>query len=410
MTTGAGLFRTIAEGHYQIAFPENGIEFTADRLRRERHELFCELSVACGIVGARAIDGVLSVGTFNLSSPSAAQQRAKLLAERARTSGIDWSALLEELRQRVLSAERTGEPSILLRTVPKRMDGADEFNVLGITRPRAHGTITFGDGGTCKSLIELLYASELAKQGERVGYLDWEMDPFTHRRRLEAITGPDMPDVRYVRLDRPLIHEVDRVRRIVHQDKLTYLHFDSVGYGTAGAPESAEAAMDYFRACRQIGIGGGHIAHVTKSETGDQRPFGSTFWHNSARSTWNVKLANTSPDGHTLQLAVFHRKSNLGRLLPPIGLQVQFDGDRVHFAPVDIATIDEVAASLPMHVRIRGVLTHGARTVAEIAAETGGKTDTVEKALKRGQGRTFIRILGNSDGVHRWGLAERRTV
>src|SRR5262245_22784452 len=81
-----GIFRATAEGQYTIAFPDHGIEFTADRPRRERHEsrnhraaLHCELSVACGIVGARAIDGVLSIGTFNLSSPYAAQQRAKLL-------------------------------------------------------------------------------------------------------------------------------------------------------------------------------------------------------------------------------------------------------------------------------------------------------------------------------------------
>src|SRR5262245_1819729 len=84
LTDGSGLVNVVADGHYQLTFADRGIEFDVDRLRRERHELFCELSVACGIVGARAIDGVLSVGTFNLSSPSAAQQRAKLLAERAR--------------------------------------------------------------------------------------------------------------------------------------------------------------------------------------------------------------------------------------------------------------------------------------------------------------------------------------
>jgi hypothetical protein len=47
--------------------------------------------VACGIIGARAIDGVLSIGSLNISSPRMRQERAKLLAERARTNGkIDW--------------------------------------------------------------------------------------------------------------------------------------------------------------------------------------------------------------------------------------------------------------------------------------------------------------------------------
>jgi hypothetical protein len=408
VSTGTGLFRILGDGLYHLAFPETGTEFTVDRLRRERHELYCELSVACGMVGARVIDGVLSVGTFNLSSPSAAQQRAKILAERARATGIDWAAMLEEVRQRVIAAERTGEPSILLRTVPRLADGADEFDILGITRPKHHAVITFGDGGTAKSYLELLTASELAKRGERVGYFDWEMDPFTHRRRLEAINGAEMPDVRYLRLDRPLIHEVDRLRRTIRQDNLTYAHLDSIGYGTAGAPESAEAAMDYFRAVRQLGIGCGLIAHITKGENGDQRPFGSAFWHNSARATWNIKLASTSPDGCTLHLAGFHRKSNLGKLRQPVGIKVDFDGDRVYFANVDVATLDEVAASLPLHVRVRGALRLGPQTTAQLASELDAKEDSVKKALTRGKGHTFTCITRTDDGVQRWALLEQR--
>lgn len=407
VTLGVGIFRTLAEGQYQIAFPEHGIEFTADRLRRERHDLHCELSVACGILGARAIDGVLSVGTFNLSSPSAAQQRAKLLAERARANGVNWGDMIEELRQRVLTAERTGEPSILLRSVPVLHDGADEIDVLGITRPRRHSTIPFGDGGVCKSLIELRTLSELAATGERVALFDWELDQYTHRRRLEAINGKEMPDVRYVRLDRPLIHEVDRLRRIIRQDKLTYAVLDSVAYGTAGAPESAEAAMDYNRAVRQLGIGCSLIAHVNKSENGDQRPFGSTFWHNSARSTWNLKLASTSPDGQTLHLAAFHRKSNLGRLRPPVGIKVEFDGDRVYFTNVDAATIDEVADKLPLWQRIRTVVRTGPQTLAAIASELNhDNVESLDRVVRRHKG-LFTRVAGK-DGVSRIALIERQ--
>lgn len=407
MNEGAGLFRVLAEGHYQIAFADRGIEFTVDRLRRERHELIGELSVACGIVGARAIDGVLSVGTFNLSSPTAAQQRAKLLAERARAAGIDWAGMIEELRQRVLTHERQGEPSISLRSVPLLQEAEDEFQILGLTTPRNHMAITFGDGGTGKSLLELLYASELAKAGERVGYFDWEMDQFTHRRRLEALNGREMPDVRYVRLEKPLIYEVDRIRRIIRQDQLSYACFDSIGYGTCGAPESAEAAMDYCRAVRQLGIGSGHLAHITKGENGDQRPFGSVFWHNSARATWNLKLASTSPDGHTLQLAAFHRKSNLGRLRPPVGLQVQFDGDRVYVANVDPTTIDEVASSLPLWQRIRAIVRSGPQTLAAIASELQhDNVESLDRVVRRHK-NLFTKVSG-TDGVTRIALLDRR--
>ena len=215
--TSSGVFRAVGDGQYHVAFPKHGIEFDVAYLRRERHELLCELSVSCGILGARAIDGCLSIGTFNLSSPQARQTRAKLLAERARARGIDWSSLLEEVCQRVLATERTGQPSISLRDVSAPM-AEEEYDVFGLRFPKRHSSILFGDGGALKSYLDLLTASELARQGVRVGFFDWELDQFAHRRRLEQITGPDMPDVRYVRCDRPLTYEVPRLRHIIHQD------------------------------------------------------------------------------------------------------------------------------------------------------------------------------------------------
>ena len=77
-----------------------------------------------------------------------------------------------------------------------------------------------------------------------------------------------MPDVRYIRCDRPLVHEVDRLRRWIRDHHLEYVVLDSVAFGTDGPPEAAESAMAYMRAVRQLGIGARLIAHITKS--GDQ--------------------------------------------------------------------------------------------------------------------------------------------
>lgn len=402
-----GVFRELGEGVYSLAFADYGVEFTADRLRRERHELYCELSVACGILGSRAIDGVLSVGSFNLSSPSAGHQRAKLLAERARAAGVPWLSMVEELRQYVLTADRRGEPSISLRTVEKLAAHETEHQLLGLSFPAHHPSILFGDGGTAKSFLALHLAAERAAAGERVLYLDWELSPFTHRHRLEMITGALMPDVRYARVDRPLVHDVDRIRRIVRQDGITYAILDSVGYGTAGAPESAEAAMDFCRAARQLGVGSLWLAHVTKGEQGDQRPFGSAFWHNSARATWNLKLASASPDGQSLHLAAFHRKSNLGRLRAPVGIRVEFADERVSFTNVDVTTIEEVASSLPLWQRIKGLVAAGPLTLADIGAEL--KHDNVESLdrVVRRYRNLFTKVAGK-DGVVRVALVERR--
>jgi hypothetical protein len=116
----------------------------------------------------------------------------------------------------------------------------------------------------------------------RVGYADWELSGEDHRERLDRLFGDDLPTIHYFRCDRPLIDEADRITREARRLSLEYLILDSAGFGTAGPPEAAEHALAYFRAVRQIGLGSHSLAHINKSETGDQKPFGSSFWHNSA--------------------------------------------------------------------------------------------------------------------------------
>src|SRR5262249_29091525 len=160
-----------------------------------------------------------------------------------RARGVDWAEMLEQVCQFVLISERTGEPSISLRDVlPQPTE--DEFYILGLRFPRTHPSIKFGDGATLKSYIELTAAATHAVQGLRVGYCGWDRDKFTHRRRLEQICGSEMPDVRYVRCDKPLIHEVTRIKRSIQDDRLDYAFLDSAGYGTQGPPEAAEAAIE----------------------------------------------------------------------------------------------------------------------------------------------------------------------
>jgi hypothetical protein len=314
-----------SEGRYAFTVMDGTIDFIADRLRRERHDLHGELEVRCVMKGVRTYDGTLNIGSLNFSSPATRRDRARLLAERAKTQEVDWLGYLEEFTQRVLSADRAGEPAISLPSVGVPPDdAADDFEVLGLRVPRHHPAFVFGDGGTCKSLLAPYLASELDRRGERVGFFEAELDRFAHRRRLGQLFSSPLPDVRYVRIDRPLVHDVDRCRRIVRNEGITYGVFDSVAFMTNGAPESAEAAGEYFRAVRQIGIGSLHIAHVTKGEHNDQKPFGSVFWHNGARSTWFAKMAGATPDPSCLTIGLFHRKANLGPLRPAVGLDIRF--------------------------------------------------------------------------------------
>jgi hypothetical protein len=399
-----GLFTPLGESGYRLTFAQPGIQFDLDRLRRERHELHGELAVSCGIIGARAIDGLLSVGTFNVSSPRARQERARLLAERARTrdAEIDWLALLEELCQRTLAAERKGAPAVLLAEV-RRGPVEVTFDVQGWRLLRSHLTLLFGDGGTLKSLIALRVLAELAQRGTPVLYADWELDAAAHHERLAALTGNDMPEVRYVRCERPLTHEIDRLRRLVRDHAIGYAVLDSVAFGCDGPPEAAEVATTYCRAVRELGIGTLALAHIVKGENGDQRPFGSTFWHNSARSTWFVKAATPTSDAERT-IGLFNRKANLGPLLPPLAYHVTF-GPRIAFARVEAASVDDLAVSLPIWRRMQHTVKHGPMTLVALARELDAKVETLDREVRR-HPRVFARIDGE-DGVARIALLDR---
>lgn len=377
-------FSEIAEDRYRLELPSLGIAFEIDRLRRDHHELMGELSVRCDLPGARTVDGTLSIADFNLSSARARTERAKLLAERANTRDLDWSALLEEFCQRVLHADRNGQPAVDLRTLP-RPEANDNVSVEGFSFPRRHPTIIFGDGGDAKSYTGLYLAGRMAQAGMRVALFDWELAGEDHRDRLERLFAEHMPLITYARCERPLVHEADRLRRIVRDNNIEFAVFDSIAFACDGPPEAAEVAGRYFRAVRAIGIGSLHIAHVSKAEGADQKPFGSAFWHNGARSTWFAKKAKESTEGSTeiLDVGFYNRKANLARLQAPLAFTIKFTGEHTIFHPSEAADNPDLAGQLTVRQRMAYLLKRGAMTPQAIAEEIQAEVETVTRTARR---------------------------
>ncbi len=378
-------FEQIAEDRYRLAIPEAGISFEIDRLRREHNELIGELAVACKLPGVSAYDGSLSIADFNVSSARARSERASLLSKRANVNGLDWSGYLEEFVQRVLAAERNGQPAVDLRKVEKP-EADDGLLIEGIRLPRRHPAILFGDGGAAKSYLGLYLAGDLAQQGFSVALFDWELAADDHRDRLERLFGLQMPRILYARCERPLIYEMDRLRRIVRDEQIDFAVYDSIAFACDGAPESAEIAGKYFRAARQIGVGSLHIAHITKSEGGDLKPFGSVFWHNGARSTYFVKLSEESNEGDTLHIGLFNRKSNLGRLQRPTGFAIQFDPNRTWFTHEDPADTPDLAEKLTIRQRMIRLLSKGEMPLKDLADSLDSQQETVSRTVRRYKG------------------------
>lgn len=387
-TDAARAFAAVGDG-YVMTVSALGLEFEIDHLRRTRHELVGQLTVQCAIAGARTFNGVLAVGDLNLSNIRARQDRAHYLRERAVANDIDWTGLLEEFAQRVFIAERAGQPAISLRDVPAP-EAAATIAVKGFPVLARHPMCLFGDGGTAKSYLGLFVAGELQRMGHRVGIFDWELAGDDHRERLEALYGADMPDVKYLRCDRPLTHVADHLKRVVRDERLDYAILDSVAFACDGPPEAAEVAGRYFQAVRQLGgIGTLHIAHVSKpKDQGDrsteQRPFGSAFWHNGSRSTWFVKLAETNPGSHSITIGLFNRKANLGSLRAPLGFTITFDEGRTMFKRTDLADTPELASRLSTTMRIKHALRSSTLTRQALAEELDDvPADTLKRTINR---------------------------
>lgn len=408
--TPAHDFTALGDGVYRLDVPDLGISFALDRLRRKNGELIGELTVTCDLAGAKRItdDGIISAADVNLSSVRARQDRASLLAKRAQTGDqVDWYSSIEYLAHRVIQAERTGAPSVLLPDVALPATEV-VWTWHNLTVLQREAQIWFGDGGTGKSLLALALAGDLVRRGVATLYVDWETTASDHRDRLGRLFADQaLPAVRYLRAEWALVHEVDRLRRVILAHDIAFVVLDSIAFGCDGPPEAAESAAAYFRAVRQLRVGALLLAHQTKGENGDQRPFGSVFWHNGARASWYLKRSEAEGDQALMTLGCFHRKSNSGPLQPARGLRVAFKDQGINITPTDLATHEDFAGRLPLWQRLVGELRHGPKTVIELATATDAKVDTVERIIRRHRDQTFLRLVGG-DGITRFALAERR--
>ena len=379
-------FSKLGEGRYRLDYPGLGITLESNQLHRDRdRDLHGELTVTTTLAGAKTVDGVLLWSSMNFSSQRTRATIASSLAGRSGAAQLDWVGAVETLSLRMARAEAEGSPIRPLADYPKPVS-VDSWEVSGLPILQRHPMILFGDGGSAKSYLALHIAATLASRGIKVLYADWEFSPEDHRERLERLTGEAlMPrsNLHYVRCAGPLVTEVARLQKHIGQHGIQYIVCDSIAFAVPGRPEDAENASAYYRAVRYLGIGSLHLAHTTKSvEHGEDKPFGSVFWSNGARSMWFVKRGDSS-DQHLVEVSLTHKKSNTGRRMPALGLRLRFDSDRTHVERFDLADSSDLASTLPIWQRIRALVNARPLTVQQIADELGEKEDSISRTIRR---------------------------
>ena len=395
----------LSEGCYELQWPDLGVRFQADHVRRGRDgDLKGELTITTELAGARTVaDGVLVWTSTNFSSQRVRSGLAKACQERSGAK-LDWVGALEDFSIQVARSEAAGTVPIqpLSHYALPPTEDAQDWVVHGLPLARDLPTIIYGPGGSGKSLFALSICQQLAERGIKCLYIDWEFSGAEHRKRLGQLVGdaPIPTDMlHYVRCASPLVVEVSRLAAYVTRHDVRFCVFDSVAYAAGGRPEEAEHATAYMRAVRQIGVGSLHLAHAVKSEEHQESsgPFGSVFWANSARSLWMIKRApGEGADDRVVEVALTHKKSNTGRLLAPLGLRLTFDSSRTTIQNMDLAS-STLSTSLPLWQRMRALVAAHAMTVEDIALELDAQPKSVARAVQRmeifrrgGDGRIWL--------------------
>ncbi len=212
-------------------------------------------------------------------------------------------------------------------------------------------------GDSLKSLLLLLVLGTLAQRGTPVLYLDWEWSADRHKRRKRRLLGGERLDgLHYLRCHAPLTLEADWIRRYCDEHHIAFVGGDSVALACDGKLADDDTAIRFHRVCANDLPPSLWAAHVPKSTVGPDAkatvgPFGSVFFSNLCRMTWQVKKQEGA-DETLVTVALMPEKQNDGPRVAPVGLAFEFTPERIGVRGVDIATVEGLAERLPLHLRM----------------------------------------------------------
>ena len=323
-----------------------------------------------------------------------------------RVPDTPWDDVIDDVCDKALNNQRTRlKPQIVGLQEPKLERPVYQVWPL---LPSRQPTFIYGQGGIGKSWLALylcaLVDNGLTKNGFNadVGnslYVDWETDKATAEGRAWAIKRGD-PDIhegwglRYFAAQSPLVDWIDTLADHVAAEKFDLVVIDSVGMALGGDAGNDEKVLVFMTALRTLQTTVLLIDHMTKgADSEDRGAFGSAYKKNQGRSMWEMRQA---ADGE-LTMGLYHRKTNLGRLGPPVGLSLEIIEDddytiqSASFSRCGVADLpDDLASGMTLPQRINAALTTGAQRIDDIREALNdippSSVDAVlSRMVKRGQ-------------------------
>ena len=172
------------------------------------------------------------------------------------------------------------------------------------------------------------------------------------------------------------------MQRIVAERNVKLIVVDSAGPACGGDPESAASAINYFTALRSLRVASITIAH--RSKGGTVGPFGSVYWVNYPRMSFELRKAQEE-ESDIMHLAVLHRKVNDGRLMRPLSFKIEWHHTGVvTVTQEDIESVPEFHSELSIADQLSLILRdQGPKTAKELQEATGLAAKSISTTLSR---------------------------
>ena len=393
--------------HWKVHFYDDLVKITVNRLVDEAKSLWAELTVTANLPGVAYPWAQIHHEGMNLLTGAAKKRLAKALTDLYPT-GIAWTTIIDKTAELVIEKHRQGEPVIQLKDLPPKESLSYRVAPLLVEN---QPTLLYGLGGKGKSLVSQ-YLACLVSEGYPVGNLlpepgpvlicDYETDQDTVGRNLTMIHKglgiEEGSSIFYRRMGQPLVNEIESIQGQVLEHGIQMVIVDSAGPAVGGGAESAEGAIKYFSALRNLNTTTLTVAHKAKNT--DNGPFGSVFWTNVARNVY--RLQSESESENRLHCGMFNEKSNFKKQAP-FGLRVDFEDDKITFTEENPKTRPEMMEHLSLGDQLEATIkeTNGRPwTVKDLAEALSQKSDSVRTTLHRG--KSFTQLQDGS-----WGLAVR---
>jgi hypothetical protein len=256
-------------------------------------------------------------------------------------------------------------------------------------------------------------------------YLDWESCKEDHQRRVWAIkqglvregiaVSPD-ETFAYQFEKGPLVDDIYYIQRLVTENNIEFMVIDSHMAAQGYGPDQAQVASQFYNTLRSLNCTTLTIDHVDKASwrgLGETvGPYGSVVKFNRSRAQFElIKQQGTGED--FVELALKHTKNNEGRLLPPIGIRIDFTNNEndelecVSVSQCDIknnAELSKITQSLKQ--RLIDLLENQPMAVRELHEALGSPESHIRTELNRkAKKQIFVK---NEDDT--WGLITNNTL